>query len=242
MQSGIYVGVSAQIALKQRLDALSQNVANMNTTGYRAEEIRFETLLARAGNTQIAFGSAAGSYISTSAGATTKTGNALDVAVSGDAWMAVETPAGRGYTRDGRLAISAAGGLTNLAGQPVLDAGGAPIIIDPNGPPPSIARDGMITQNGVQAGAIGLFTLDPEAPKTRGEGGLVFTEQVGEPVVDFIRHGMAQGFVEGSNVNPMTQMSTLITLQRLFESVSASVESAENTLTEAIRTLGPSNG
>src|SRR3954451_6559244 len=104
MQAGLYVGLSAQIALQKRLETLANNVANANTAGFRAEEVRFETLLAQAGDKSVAYAATGDTFLSRKAGALVKTGNPLDIAVSGDGWLAVQGPGGPVYTRDGRPA------------------------------------------------------------------------------------------------------------------------------------------
>ncbi len=108
--------------------------------------------------TPTAYSTAGESFISERSGGLNKTGNPLDVAVQGKGWLAIQTPAGIAYTRDGRMQLLESGELQTLNGFPILDAGSAPIQLDPAAGTPKIARDGMITQNGRQFGAIGLFT------------------------------------------------------------------------------------
>ena len=234
-----YVGLSAQIALERRLNSIAQNVANLGTAGYRAEEIKFESVLSKAlGYDPVAYASAGDSFISRDAGALNPTGNPLDVAVEGDAWLAVQTPAGTVYTRDGRMKILETGELVTLNNHPVLDAGGAPILLDPVGGPPQFARDGMITQDGIEVGAVGLFAIDHRARLSRHENSGVIPDRPAEPVLDFTATGVVQGFVEGANVNPVLEMTKLIMVSRSFESVASAVEQTDAAQREAIRALG----
>jgi flagellar basal-body rod protein FlgF len=163
MQSGLYVTLSAQVAIDRRLATIAANVASQSTPGYRAEEIRFKSLLSRAGDRPVAYSSAGESYILRRPGIAIKTDNPLDVSLQGEGWIALQTPAGTVYTRDGRMRMNPAGGLESMGGYPVLDAGNAPILLNPDDGPPIIAQDGMITQNAAQIGAIGLFSLDTGA-------------------------------------------------------------------------------
>src|SRR5689334_1202415 len=101
MSNGIAVALSGQIALERRLNTIASNIANMNTAGYRAEEVKFETLLANAGEGRVSFVSSGESFISRRAGPILPTGNSLDVAVDGDGWLALAGPSGTIYTRDG---------------------------------------------------------------------------------------------------------------------------------------------
>ena len=234
-----YVGLSAQLALERRLEAIAQNVANLNTAGYRAEAIKFESILSKTlGQDPVAYASAGDTYISRETGAVTRTENPLDVAVEGDAWLAMQSPDGVVYSRDGRMKILETGELVTLNNHPVLDAGGAPILLDPVGGLPQIARDGMITQDGVEVGAIGLFAIDSQARLSRYDNSGVVPDRPAEPVLDFTATGVVQGFVEGANVNPVLELTKLIMVQRSFESASTAVEQTDQAVREAIRTLG----
>jgi flagellar basal-body rod protein FlgF len=242
MQSGLYVGVSGQIAMRQRLETLAHNVANLNTPGFRSEEVKFESLIAQAGQNQISFASTGDTFMSRRAGPLTKTDNRLDVAIAGDAWLSFNGPEGRAYTRDGRLQMGVNGVLTTLDGQTIVDGGGGPLTLDPQGPTPSITRDGMITQGDRQVGALGLFTIPADAKITRISGSAVLSDRPAQPVLEFTRNGVVQGYLEGSNVNPILEMARLIAVQRLFESMTSANETSEATLTDAIKTLGSANG
>jgi flagellar basal-body rod protein FlgF len=98
--------LSAQVALDKRLTTIARNVANMNTVGYRADHVSFESLVSRRTDRPVAFTSTGNTFISREVGALIKTDNPLDVAVQGDAWLAIQTPAGTAYTRDGRMRMT----------------------------------------------------------------------------------------------------------------------------------------
>lgn len=240
MQSGLYVALSGQIAVERRLQTIASNVANMNTVGYRADGVSFETQMARAGDSLVAFAGNGADFISRRAGAVNKTDNPLDVAVQGDAWLGIKTPAGTVYTRDGRMTIKESGELTTVAGYPVLDAGGAPILLDPTAGVPDISHDGMISQKGNQVGALGLFAIDDTAKLTRYDNSGVIPSKPATAVLDFGTNGVAQGYVEASNVNPIMEMTKLITVTRAFDSIAAATEKSEASMSDAIKTLGSS--
>ena len=238
MQSSFYVGMSAQIAIDRRLQSIANNVANMNTAGFRAEGVSFATMLSDASADSTAYPTEGASFISRRGGDLTKTDNPLDVAVQGDAWFGIKTAQGVAYTRDGRMKINAGGELQTLNGNSVLDAGGSAMILDPDAGPPIISADGMMTQGGRQVGAIGLFAIDPSAQLTRTENSGVIPDQAAKPVLDFTSSGMAQGFVEGSNVNPVLELSKLISIQHALEHVTQMNDSSDTSLQDAIKTLG----
>ena len=132
------------------------------------------------------------------------------------------------------------GALQSVDGYPVLDAGSSPITLDPDGGPVTIAQDGMITQNGGQIGAIGLFDLDTDATLKRFDNSSVMSSKPAVPVLDFTKNGVEQGYIEGANVNPLLEMEKMITLSRTFENVTAAIEGSESSLKDAIKILGGS--
>lgn len=238
MQPSLYVSLSGQLSLMRRLDTLAHNVANVNTAGFRAEEIKFEQLISQKTDEPTAFVSTGQTYLSRQAGEVVRTENPLDIAVTGDAWLAFQGPNGPVYTRDGRMTMTPEGELRTLTGYPVLDVGGAPIQLNPNGGPPSISRDGTMTQGQNRVGAVGLFTIPDQARLSRFENSGVMPDMAAEPALDFSRVGMLQGFMEQANVNPVSEISRLIQIQRSFDSISNSIAQSEQTLTTAIKTLG----
>jgi flagellar basal-body rod protein FlgF len=241
MQSGLYVSLSSQMSLAKRLETIANNVANASTPGFRREEIKFEAMVSNSSNESVAFASAGDAFIKRDPGQMTRTGNPLDVAIQGDAWFGIQTPSGVVYTRDGRMQMTAEGELQSIAGYPMVDAGGAPIQINPNGGPIQIASDGMITQGGTQTGAIGLFTIDRNAKLSRFENSGVVPDTPAVPTLDFSRVGVVQGHVEGSNVNPMWEMSQLIMASRNYDMVSNSISQSEDSLRDAIKALAPTS-
>ncbi|OYR07691.1 flagellar basal-body rod protein FlgF [Brucella thiophenivorans] len=240
--NSIYVGLSSLVTLERRMDAIAHNVANVSTVGFRGEGTKFESIVSNKADGDVSFASAGKSYIRTEAGPLIKTDNPLDVAVKGDVWMAVSTPQGQVYTRDGRMKMMMTGDLVSVMGNAVLDVGGAPIVLDPNGGAPKISSDGAIYQNGAQIGAIGLYSIPKDAElKYAGNSGVV-SNKPAVPIVDNNSVGLVQGMIEGSNVDAMTEMTRLISVSRAFEQANNLLTQQESTVAEAIRTLGSKNG
>ena len=240
MQSGLYVSLSSQIALEQRLTTLADNVANSTTVGFRATEVKFNQVVADAKTADVAFVSQGNEFISTRAGGLTETGNMLDFAIKGNAWFSVQTPQGPTLTRDGRFTLTDAGELVTLNGYPVLDAGGAPIQIDGERGPLAISADGQLNQNDQPVAALGLCEADRSAGFVRaGNSGIIPAVQA-EPVIDRVDAGVIQGYVEESNVNAIGEMTQLITVTRAFEAMTSLIRDSETALSEAVKTLGGS--
>jgi flagellar basal-body rod protein FlgF len=136
------------------------------------------------------------------------------------------------------MRMTEAGELLTLNGHAVLDAGSAPIRLDPNAGPPRIARDGTITQSNRQIAAIGLFTIDANASLKRFENSGVIPDRPAVPAVEFTKVGMHQGYTERANVNPVMEMTKLIMVQHAFEAVAATLKESDAAQQEAIRALG----
>lgn len=252
MQSALYVSLSAQVSLEKRLETIANNMANMKTAAFRADAVKFETALSRAATQPVAFASPGDNFISRKPGGITQTGNNLDVAVvgnttgntldvavaAGDTWMAFAGPAGTVYTRDGRLQISNTGELQTVTGYPVLDAGGGPIMVDPDAGPLTIGRNGTISQGINQVGVLGLYTIPPDARLERFGNSGVIPDRAATAVIDFVYAGFQQGYVEGSNVDPLSELTQMMNATRAFQSVSSLIEGSEGTMQNAIRSLG----
>jgi flagellar basal-body rod protein FlgF len=238
MQSAFYVTLSSQVALDKRLTTIAENVANASTIGFRATGVSFDTVLSKASGAPTAYASAGTDYISRASGGLVKTDNPFDVAVIGEAWLAIQTPQGVAYTRDGRLRMLETGEVQTLLGFPVLDAGNSPIVLDPTAGPPTIYRDGMIHQGDRQFGAIGLFEIDGSAALRRAENSAVIPSTPATAVVNFAKNGIAQGHLESANVNPVGELARLIVAHRAFENAAAAYDMMDGAQRNAVRTLG----
>ena len=238
MSNALSVALSGQIAVERRMDSIASNIANAGTVGYRADKVVFSSLVDRAGPDSISFASSRLSDIDRRSGEIKETGNALDVAVEGKAWLAISTPSGTAYTRNGRLSMSTVGELRSIEGYPILDASGSPVNIDPRGDAPRIDRRGQITQGDRVVGAIGLFMIEPEQRLTRFGDTAVMSRDEPALVQDFGANGLTQGFLEGSNVNPIRELTNLLTVSRSFEAVSSAISENEKRLSGAIAVLG----
>lgn len=238
MQSAFYVSLSTQMSVEKRIETIANNIANAGSAGYRATGVSFETVLSRTGPTPVAYVSPGKDFVSRASGDMTRTDNPYDVAVVGNAWLGIRTPSGPAYTRDGRMQMLETGELQTISGFPILDAGNSPMVLDPSAGPPMISRDGMVSQGERQVGAIGLFEIADGASLTRGENSSVTPSIPATPVLDFQRNGVVQGVVEGSNVNPIQEMTKLISASRSFENMSSIFDMMDNSQRSAIRILG----
>jgi len=238
MQAGLYVSYSGQIALERRLATIANNIANSGTVGYRAEELKFDSVLSNISRDPTAFSSAGKSYISERAGGLKQTGNPFDIAIQGTGWLAIQTPSGTAYTRDGRMKMLETGELQTLSGNSILDNSNAPLVVDPNGGPPKIDHDGTISQNRRSVGKIGLFSIDVSKGFLRSENASIVPSVAATAVETFTSDGFAQGYLEDSNVNEVSEMTNLIMVTRSFDGLQNSIDESEASLKKAIQILG----
>lgn len=233
MDSALYVATAAQKSLLRQLDVVANNVANANSVGFRAEKVDFASIVSTGTADNTHFPTINGVRFSTESGTQVATGNPLDLAITGEGFFAVETPSGAAYTRDGRLTLTPFGELTSVEGYPILDAGGAPIVLDANAGNPLIHGDGRIEQGGRLVGNIGVFALTEENVASRLHNTAFLAKVPPEPVALGGNISISQGNLENSNVSPMQELANLISLTRAFESAAKIVEQADATMKEA---------
>ena len=160
-----------------------------------------------------------GSYIDTRQGSVTRTDNPLDIAVGGKGWLSYQTPTGQvAYGRDGSLTMDPQGTVVTTSGARLLDDGGAPIVLPQGASDLKISPDGTITAAGTGPLAkIGVFDVpDIQSFKRLGAGMMAPAEGAANAVA-MANPGIMQGALEGSNVNPVREMTRLIDVQRAYE-------------------------
>jgi len=223
MDSGFYAAYTALLARTEALDSAASNLANVNTTGFRAEREYFRGAIlgpdaagSQLGATVNNFGILGGNDINLNEGPIARTGNPLDVAIEGAGFFAVQAGAGvEGvrYTRDGAFERSRTGTLITAQGEPVLNAAGKPIVI-PAGEV-SIGADGAVSVAGATVGAIAVFTFPSSVPLIP-EGVNRYKADPAKAVVS-AKATLRQGSLEGSNEDAIQGSLQLILVQRQAE-------------------------
>lgn len=242
MDRVIYTSMTGAKHLMYRQETLAQNLANANTTGYRADVVALRAVPAR--------GQEAGTRVFTvettvgadfSAGPMIATGRSLDVAIQGPGWLAVQAPDGdEAYTRAGSLQIGADGTLQLPNGLTVQGDGG-PIAI-PADAHVQIAPDGTVsvkTAGQVAVTTVGRLKLvnPPQEELIKGGDGL-FRLKSGEPAEADPNVRVAEGTLEGSNVNVVESMIGMIAAARQFELQMKLLSSAEQNEQKASALIG----
>jgi flagellar basal-body rod protein FlgF len=237
MDTSLYVALSSQMSLEKRINTIADNLANMNTVGFRATQVKFDDVMTQSDGTKVNYVSTGQEYLSADNGAITQTGNPLDFAARGNSWFSVSSPMGNAITKDGRFTMLDTGDLVTLDGYPVLDSGGAPIQLNAQGGMPTVGSDGIMYQNGKPAAKLGLFEADIGPDFVRAGNSAIIPGQTPQPVTDSAENGVLQGYVEEANVNGIKQMTDMIDVSRNFDYVTQLIRDNESSLTDAIKQL-----
>ncbi len=226
----------AQMAQAQERTA--QNLANANTAGFKRQRIFQEAFNARFDAEQAPRSDHRHVEFSDMAqGVLEQTGNPLDVALEGNGFFTLTDPdtGDPRYTRDGHFMLSADGTLVNKQGLEVEGDGG-PIVIPPEAGEISIAQNGEISANGQVVGRLSIVEFEEPAKLIRLDGA-AFAARDEEPL-QAENTAVHQGFVEGSNINPVHEMTEMIETFRMFESQQRSIRTTDQLLSTMVRDLG----
>jgi flagellar basal-body rod protein FlgF len=243
MERGLYIAAGGMLAEQVRQDQIASDLANASTPGYkpdRAAQARFgEMMLQNSGTGQTIGTISLGVRIDElrtdlAQGPLRQTGNPLDLALSGDGFLAVETPQGVQYTRDGQLTQDAQGRLQTTTGYLVLGTNGKPITVgDPN--TLAVAPDGTLRSGTTTLGQLDIVSLT-EAVK---QGDTLFSGKPGgRPAATQIE----QGYIEGSGVEPARAMVDMIVSLRAYEASQRVLHTIDDTLGRAVTQVGSANG
>ena len=248
MENTLLVGLSRLVTLERQVDAVANNVANINTNGFKADRSLFEEYLrspAHEDNFQrsdrrVSFVQDRVSFHDFAAGNTELTKNPLDVSIDGRGFLAVQTPAGERYTRDGGLQINNLGQLVTAGGNPVMGISG-PIVFQPTDKQINIAADGNVTvlegtgRTDSVRGKLRLVSF-ADAQKLVKEGSNLYSAGQGAAQPDTVSK-VRQGFIEKSNVNSVTEMSRMIEITRTYTQISALLQQQSDLHKSAIEKL-----
>jgi flagellar basal-body rod protein FlgF len=235
MENAGYTTLTRQAGLMREMSVVANNIANAATSGFRQEGLMFSEYVQKTdGGPSLSM--ALGNIGNTSMmqGSLTKTGGTFDFAIEGDGFFMVETPLGERLTRAGSFSPNAEGDLVNMDGFRVLDSGGAPIFIPPDAHDLTVAQDGTISSNGKPLSQLGLFLPNDSAAMTR-EDGVLFRADAGAEITEGAR--IMQGFIEGSNVDAVSQITRMIEVQRAYEMGQGFLDSENERVRSALRTF-----
>jgi flagellar basal-body rod protein FlgF len=231
MENALLVGLSRQTTLERQLEVIANNIANVNTTGFKSDQSLFEEYLTSGahednftGNDRkVSYVQDRGTYRDFAQGALQQTANPLDVAIDGNAFLAVQTTGGERYTRDGNLQLNSQGQLTTAGGDVVLGNAG-PIVFQPTDHDINISPDGTITvvegtaRTDSIRGKLRLVSFT-DAQSLLKQGNNLYTAGNAAAAQLDLKATVKQGYIEKSNVNAVAEMGRMIEVSRTYSQI-----------------------
>lgn len=243
MVNGLYTASQSMTNILSKQDAHAQNLANATSTGFKLSRVVNQTQVAIGRNDlnqlhQDENQKISGRYVSFAQGPMIKTGNDLDFALSGAGFFMVQGENGVKYTRNGSFSLNSEGELVTLSGRHVLDGDGSPIQLRGEGSV-QIMEDGGLFREGRLSARVAVVEFKDNNQLIPGAEGL-FTnaDPEGNPPATPALVGVKQGFVEGSNVDPISTMVNMIAEYRNYEADQRAIQAIDSTLGKAVNDVG----
>jgi len=231
-----YLTLNRQIGLSSELDLIANNIANLDTTGFRREGLTFtEFVVSREGGESVSMADLGARFASELPGAQTVTGGRFDLAIQGDGYFLLQSDEGPILTRAGSFQLSETGTLVTPNGDPVLDIGEAPIVVPIEAKEILVAQDGTISVEGDPIAQIALVTAPRERLTRFGDTAFRAIDDAYEPVV---QPKLRQGALEQSNVEPVVEIARMIEVTRAYEMAQTLIDDENERIRDAVRTLG----
>ena len=240
------IAASRMVAQLRAMDISANNLANANTPGFKQERVQFADWLSRQtgadvprGGGVVHFTQDRATWRDLQAGPLAHTGNTYDMALPGDGYFTVRTASGTRLTRDGRFGPTPDGTLADSNGNPVLDTNGQPIRIPPNATKVALAGDGTLSAEAGPIGKIGVVKPNDPA-QLKAEGATLLNAASGTSPI--AAPGIVQGALEDSNVQPVLELTRMLSDARDFQFVSQYLQAESDRQQSAIDKLLPANG
>jgi flagellar basal-body rod protein FlgF len=244
MENAPLIGLSRQIALQKQLQVVANNLANINTFGFKAEKMLFsDYVMTTAADESFPLGSQDVHYTEDWAtlhdfqpGAIEQTGGEFDVALEGPGFLSIQTPNGTAYTRNGAFHLDATGMLVTADGAPVLSEGG-PVTFTAAETDIHFGPDGSILSSAGSKGKLAVVEFaDPQALTHLGDS--LYAATSGDPGQAATTTRVHHGMIERSNVSGVTETAEMIRINRAYELVSQIISRQDDLRRTAIRRLG----
>lgn len=231
---------SRVLTSQRQFTAVADNIANVNTQGFRKLEMEFrETVSRPRAHATASYVEDRAIHVSTLPGSMLATSNPLDAAISGDGFFAINVEGTTQYTRRGQFVVNPEGILTTPEGYPVLDNAGAQIQFPQGTQNIKLANDGTISTEQGQLAQLGVFNFNAEdVKKLERAGSTAFVPMLGATAQPVENPLIKQGFLEGSNVNAVTEMVNLEAVTQAYQNSVKLMKGLEDLESRAIRSLG----
>lgn len=232
---GLIEGTETMLAQEHRMNQITNNLANVDTAGYKKETITFWEMLFTAADNRDRVGKALKPLISQTQGPMITTSNPLDLAINGAGFFQVQTADGVRYTRNGNFTLNSEGQLSTHDGSLVLGDGG-PITLENENV--QIGRDGQITANGQAVNQLSLINFD-DLNSLEKDGKTFFRlKDANALAIPVDTPNIQQGYLEGANVSVVTEMTEMIDLQRAYQTQQKIIQTIDELDSQSITRVG----
>jgi flagellar basal-body rod protein FlgF len=243
MDNALYVGLSRQMVLRQQMDIVANNIANANTTGFKLESLMEKTNPQAKASTvgssgPVQFVSADGVARDFSQGSMSRTDTPLDVAIEGQGYFTVNTANGPRYTRDGHFRLDDTGRLVTQSGDTVADDGGGEITLDPQQGMITIAPDGTVSQGTQRVAKLGVVSFPTPSALQKAGDNLFQNTSNQQPAAAADTVKVRQGMLEGSNVQPIVEITRMIEVNRAYEQITKMMDATADLSKTAVERMG----
>ncbi|MDZ4374065.1 MAG: flagellar basal-body rod protein FlgF [Phenylobacterium sp.] len=244
MDNAVFVGLSRQMILRREMEIIANNIANMDTAGFKVESMMQRTepgapAMTLGGPRPVKFVAADGVARDFGQGVLTQTGATFDMAIEGRGFFQIQGPDGPRYTRDGRFTVDPTGRLVTQGGLAVLDDGGGEIQIDMERGQVDIGPDGTMSQGNERVGKVGVFEF-ANAGALEKAGDNLFRNTSNLAANPAAEARVRQGHVEGSNVRPVIEITRMVEVSRAYEQTAKMMDSESELSRRAVERLGKS--
>jgi flagellar basal-body rod protein FlgF len=243
MDNALYVGLSRQMVLRREMDIVANNIANADTNGFKVENLMTTETPGPPASTfegpkPVKFVAANGVARNFGQGSLRRTDSPLDLAIEGQGFFKVTTKAGDRFTRDGHFRMDENGQLVTQAGDAVADDGGGAITIDPQrGGEITISADGVVTQGTERVAKIGVYQFANMGALDKTGDNLYLNSSNQQPT-QATDAKVRQAMLEGSNVNPIVQITRMIEVSRAYEQTAQMMSTEQDLSRNSIARLG----
>ena len=242
MDNALFVGLSHQMVLRREMDIIANNIANLDTNGFKVESLIQKTdpgapAITLGGPRPVKFVATDGVARDFGQGSLVMTGAPLDMAIEGKAFFQAQGPDGPRFTRDGRFTTDAAGRLVTQGGLTVMDESGGEIVIDGEKGQVTVGRDGTLSQGAERVGKVGMFAFENLGALSKAGDNLFRNVSNLAPTPD-AEARLRQGMLEGSNVKPVLEITRMVEVSRAYEKTAKLMDSEAELSRRAIERLG----
>mgnify|MGYP003676187849 CR=1 FL=1 len=230
-----YIALSRQMTLMRQMEVVANNIANASSTAFKGEHVLFSEYVTHpAANTKVSYVEDVAVVRDQQQGPLSHTGGSLDLAINGEGYFVVGTPAGDRYTRAGNFQLSPEGAVVTSDQYPLMDDRGREVVVPPGTNNIVVTPDGVISADGNRLARIQVVEFENGYELRKSRSGLYTTDAAPQPSAE---SRITQGMLEQSNVQAIVEMTRMMEILRSFQGTDNMVQQEHERLRDMIRRL-----